>query len=67
MSILSLLFILVFLLLLALDSLSLPQIIVLVINHTHMIHVVVLFLIVGINLCVTKFLLFPIHGTQVSQ
>jgi hypothetical protein len=49
-----------FLLLLTLDSLSLPRIIVLVINHTPMIHAVVLFLIVRINLCITKLLLFPI-------
>jgi hypothetical protein len=48
-----------FLLVLARDSLSLPRIVVLVINHTPMIHVVVLFLIVGINLCITKLLLFP--------
>ena len=61
MSTFSPLFILVFLLLLALalESLSLSQIIVLVLNHTPMIYAVVLFLIVRINLCVTKLLLFP--------
>jgi hypothetical protein len=58
MSILSVLFVLMFLLLLVLDSLSLPWIVMLVINHTPMVHVV-LFLIVGINLCVTKLRLFP--------
>jgi len=59
MSILSLLFVLMFLLLLALESSNLPRVIVLVLNHTSMIHVVVLFLIVEINLRVTKLLLFP--------
>jgi hypothetical protein len=59
MSILSLLFVLIFLPLVALDSLSLSQIVVLVINHTLRIHVVVLFLIVRINLYITKLLLFP--------
>jgi hypothetical protein len=59
MSILSVWYVVMFLLLLALDSLSLPRIVVLVINHTPMVHVVVLFLIVGINLCVTKLRLFP--------
>jgi len=58
MSILSLLFVLMFLLLLALDSLSLPRIVVLVINLTPVVLAVVLFFIVGINLCVTKLLLF---------
>jgi hypothetical protein len=48
-----------FLLLLALESLSLSRIVVLEFNHTPMIYVVVLFLIVGFNLCVTKLLLFP--------
>ena len=59
MYILSLLFVLMFLLLLALESSNLPRVIVLVLNHTSMIHVVVLFLIVEINLRVTKLLLFP--------
>ena len=59
MSIISLLFVLMFLLLLALESSNLPRVIVLVLNHTSMIHVVVLFLIVEINLRVTKLLLFP--------
>ena len=59
MSILFVLFVLMFLLLLALDSLSLPRIVVLVINHSPLIYIVILFLIVGINLCVTKLLLFP--------
>ena len=61
---LSLLFILVFLRLLALESLSLPRIVVLVLNHTPMIHVVFLFLNIGINLCVTKLLLFPTYMTS---
>ena len=59
MSTLSLLFVLALLMLLALESLSLSQIVVLVLNHTPMIHAVVLFLIVEINLRVTKLLLFP--------
>ena len=59
MSILSLLFVLMFLLLLALESSNLPRVIVLVLNHTSTIHAVVLFLIVEINLRVTKLLLFP--------
>ena len=59
MYILSLLFVLMFLLLLALESSNLPRVIVLVLNHTSMIHIVVLFLIVEINLRVTKLLLFP--------
>ena len=58
-SILSLLFVLIFLLLLALESSNLPRVIVLVLNKTSMIHAVVLFLIVEINLRVTKLLLFP--------
>ena len=53
------LFALVFLLLLALGSLSLSRIIVLVLHHTPMIYAVVLFLLVSTNLCVTKLLLFP--------
>jgi len=53
------LFALVFLLLLAPGSLSLSQIVVLVLHHTSMIHAVVLFLNIGINLCITKLLLFP--------
>jgi len=59
MSIISLLFVLMFLLLLALESSNLPRVIVLVLNHTSMIHVVVLLLIVEINLRVTKLPLFP--------
>jgi len=59
MSIISLLFVLMFLMLLALESSNLPRVIVLVLNHTSMIHIVVLFLIVEINLRVTKLLLFP--------
>ena len=59
MSILSLLFVLMFLLLLALESSNLPWVTVLVLNHTSTIHAVVLFLIVEINLRVTKLLLFP--------
>ena len=59
MSILSLLFVLMCLLLLALESSNLPRVIVLVLNKTSMIHAVVLFLIVEINLRVTKLLLFP--------
>jgi hypothetical protein len=62
MSIISLFFVLAFLLLLALGNLSLSRIVVLVLNHTPMIYVVVLFLIVGINFCVTKLLLFPTKG-----
>ena len=58
MSILSMLFLLMFLLLLALESSTLSQIVVLVINHSPLVYIVVLFLIVGINLCITKLLLF---------
>ena len=64
MSILSLLFVLMFLLLLALEF-KLPRIVVLVINHSPLIYVVVLFLIVGINLCITKLLLFPTYVSRV--
>jgi hypothetical protein len=53
------LFALVFLLLLVLGSLSLSQIVVLVLHHTPMIHVVVLFLDIRINVYITKLLLFP--------
>ena len=59
MSIISLLFVLMFLMLLALESSNLPRVIVLVLSHTSMIHAVVLFIIVEINLRVTKLLLFP--------
>jgi hypothetical protein len=59
MSILSLLFVLASFLLLALDGVTLSQIVVLVLNHISMFHVVGLFLIVGINLCIAKSLLFP--------
>jgi len=50
MSIISLLFVLMFLLLLALENSNLPWVIVLVLNHTSTIHAAVLFLIVEINL-----------------
>jgi hypothetical protein len=59
MSILSLLFVLMFLLLLALDYKRLSRFLVLVIDHITLIHVVDLFLVVGINYCVTELLLFP--------
>jgi hypothetical protein len=59
MFILSLLFVLASFLLLALDGVTLSQIIMLVLNHISMFHVVGLFLIVGINLCIIKSLLFP--------
>jgi hypothetical protein len=59
MSAISLLFVLAFLLLLALGNLSLSWIIALMLNHTSMIHVVVLFLNFVINLSVTKMLSFP--------
>jgi hypothetical protein len=42
-----------------LGSLSLSQIVVLVLHHTPMIHVVVLFLDIRINVYITKLLLFP--------
>ena len=64
---LSQLFILVFLLLLALESLSLSRIVMLVLNHTPMIYVVVLFLYIGVNLCVTKLLLLPAYLTTHKQ
>jgi hypothetical protein len=59
MSILSLLFVLMFLLFLALDYKRLSRFVVLVIDHITLIHVVDLFLVVGINYCVTELLLFP--------
>ena len=46
-------------LLLALDPVNLIQIVVLVLIHISVIHVVSLFLVVGINLCIAKLLLFP--------
>ena len=48
-----------FLLLLALESSTLSQMVVLVINHSPLLYIVVLFLVVGINLCITKLLLLP--------
>ena len=57
MSILSLLFSFISFLLLALDPVNLIQIVVLVLIHIFVIHVVSLFLVVGINLCIL--LLFP--------
>ena len=59
MSALSLLFILASFLLLALDVVNLSQIVVLVLDLKHDLHAVGLFLIVGINLCIAKLLLFP--------
>jgi hypothetical protein len=59
MFILLLLFVLTSFLLLALDDVTLSQIVVLVFNHISMFHVVDLFLIVRINLCIAKLLLFP--------
>jgi len=59
MSILCVLFGFISFLLLALDSVNLIQIIVLVSIHISVIHVVGLFLVVGINLCIAKLLLFP--------
>jgi len=59
MSILSLLFGLISFLLLALDPVNLIQIVVLVLIHISVIHVVSLFLVVRINLCIAKLLLFP--------
>jgi hypothetical protein len=59
MFILLLLFVLASFLLLVLDGVTLSQIVVLVLNHISMFHVVGLFLIVGINLCIAKSLLFP--------
>jgi hypothetical protein len=56
MSILSLLLVLMFLLLLAQESSALSQILMLVINHSSLVYIVVI--IVGINLCVTKLLLY---------
>jgi hypothetical protein len=59
MSTFSLLFALISFLLLALDLVNLSQIVVLVLIHISVIHVVSLFLVVGINLCIAKLLLFP--------
>ena len=59
MSILSVLFGFISFLLLALDSMNLIQIVVLVSIHISVIHVVSLFLVVRINLCIAKLLLFP--------
>jgi hypothetical protein len=66
MSILSLLFVLMFLLLLALDYKRLSRFVVLVIDHITLIHVVDLFLVVGINYCVTELLLFPTTTTSTT-
>jgi hypothetical protein len=63
---LPLLFILTFLQLLALGSLSLSQIVVLVLLHIPMIHVVVFFLNFRINLCVTNKLLLFLTGKVVK-
>ena len=59
MSILPLLFGFISFLLLALDLVNLIQIVALVSFHISVIHVVSLFLVVGINLCIAKLLLFP--------
>ena len=59
MPILSLLFAISLSLLLALDYMGLSRTVVLVIDHISILHVVGLFLIVGINICVTELLLFP--------
>jgi len=59
MFILSLLFGFISFLLLAIDPVNLIQIVVLVSIHISVIHVVSLFLVVGINLCIAKLLLFP--------
>ena len=58
MSILSVLFGFISFLLLALDSMNLIQIVVLVSIHISVIHVVSLFLVIRINLCIAKLLLF---------
>jgi len=58
MSILSLLFGYISFLLLALDPVNLIQIVVLVSIHISVIHVVSLFLVIRINLCIAKLLLF---------
>jgi len=57
-----LLFGLISFLFLALDPVNLSQNVVLVLIHISVIHVVSLFLVVGINLCITKLLLFPTGG-----
>ena len=62
MCILSVLFSFISFLLLALDSVNLVRTIVLVSIHISVIHVVSLFLVVGINLCIAKLLLFPTDG-----
>jgi len=59
MSILLLLFGFISFLLLALDPVNLIQIVVLVSFHISVIHVVSLFIVVGINLCIAKLFLFP--------
>jgi len=64
MSILSLLFGFISFLLLALDSVNLIQIVVLVSIYISGIYVVSLFLVVGINLCIAKLLLFPNSGNR---
>jgi len=63
MSILSLLFSFISFLLLALDPVNLIQIVVLVLIRISVIHVVSLFFVVGINLCIAKLLLFPTYNT----
>jgi hypothetical protein len=68
MSLLSLLFVLMFLLLLALESLSLSRIVVLMLNHTPMLYAVVCFLNIEIILCFTKLLLFPtMYDSRVNK
>ena len=50
-------------LLLAIDLVNLSQIIVLVLIHISMIHVVSLFLVVRINLCIAELLLYSTTTT----
>jgi hypothetical protein len=66
MFILLLFLVLASVLLLALDGVTLSQIVVLVLNHISMFHVVGLFLIVRINLCIAKSFLFPTLPTAVA-
>jgi len=63
MSILSLWFDLISFLLLALDPVNLIQIVVLVLIHISVIHVVSFFLVIGINICIAKLLLFPTRSS----
>ena len=64
MSIFSLLFVLASFLLLALNAVTLSQIVVLVLIHISVIHVFGIFLFVGINLYIAKLLLFPTHNSS---